>query len=159
MDKELKRTYMARIAQANRSELVVILFEMFAFAMDTAETAFQEEDIQQGVFYLKKAQECLCELRGSLDFQYPVSARLAQLYQFVNTRLAQGIARQQPVDFPAVRNVMEGLQDSFEKVASEDTTGPVMENTQQIYAGLTYGKGSLNEVVTSGNESGRGFRA
>lgn len=36
--------------------------------------------------------------------------------------------------------------ESFEQVAKEDHSGPVMEHSQQLYAGLTYGKGTLNEV-------------
>ena len=52
-----------------------------------------------------------------------------------------------------------GLLESFEEVARQDESGPVMENTQQIYAGLTYGKDSLNEVFLQGDENSRGFRA
>ena len=50
--------------------------------------------------------------------------------------------------------------ESFEQVAKQDTSGAVMANTQQIYAGLTYGKGTLNEVSMSldGNTYG-GFKA
>ena len=159
MDAELKREFTARIAQANRSELVVILFEMFAYCLDMSEDFFGDNDSEKGVYYMKQAQACLCELRGSLDFQYPISANLAELYRFVNVQLASGMARREPVEFVAVREVMSGLQDSFSKIAKEDNTKPVMENTQQVYAGLTYGRGTLNEVITSGNEPGRGFKA
>ena len=30
-------------------------------------------------------------------------------------------------------------------MAKQDFEGPIMQNTQQIYAGLTYGKGYFNE--------------
>ena len=58
----------------------------------------------------------------------------------------------------AVREVMTKLKEAFEEVAKQDTSGPLMENTQQVYAGLTYGKGSLNEVLISGDEYNRGYR-
>ena len=48
-----------------------------------------------------------------------------------------------------VREVMGKLKDAFIEVAKEDDSAPVMENTQQLYAGLTYGKGALNEVLLS----------
>lgn len=54
---------------------------------------------------------------------------------------------------------MESLHSAFEEVAKQDTSGAVMQNTQQVYAGLTYGKGKLNEVFMNGNERSRGFMA
>lgn len=159
MDSDLKREFTARIAQANKSELVVILFEMFAYCLDESENFFEDNDREKGVYYIKQAQGCLCELRGSLDFKYPISANLAELYRFVNMKLATGMARREPVEFEAIRGVMMGLQESFSKIAKEDNTKPVMENTQKLYAGLTYGRGTLNEVITSGNEPGRGYKA
>ena len=57
-----------------------------------------------------------------------------------------------------VREVMGKLKEAFIKVAKQDNSAPVMKNTQQVYAGLTYGKGSLNEVLLTGNDSNRGYR-
>ena len=53
---------------------------------------------------------------------------------------------------------MTKLKAAFEEVAKQDTSEPLMENTQQVYAGLTYGKGSLNEVLMSRDEYNRGYR-
>ena len=57
-----------------------------------------------------------------------------------------------------VREVMGKLKEAFQEVAKQDYSAPVMKNTQQVYAGLTYGKGSLNEVLLTGNDSNRGYR-
>ena len=54
--------------------------------------------------------------------------------------------------------MIKGLKESFEEVAKQDGSGPVMENTQQVYAGLTYGRDSLSEVTMYGNMANRGFR-
>lgn len=50
------------------------------------------------------------------------------------------------------------MKESFEEIAKQDTSGPVMENSQQVYAGLTYGKGSLNEVAIDPEHLGEDFR-
>ena len=50
--------------------------------------------------------------------------------------------------------LLDSLKESFEKLAAQDDSGPAMSNTQSVYAGLTYGKGTLNESTSSGN---RGF--
>ncbi len=59
MDKEQLRGYTARIAQANRSGLVVIVYELFGYSMDMAKQAYNNNDKDLVVKHLRKAQECL----------------------------------------------------------------------------------------------------
>ena len=52
--------------------------------------------------------------------------------------------------------MIQELKESYEKISMEDTSAPIMENAQTIYAGLTYGKDSLN-VSLSDQGTNRGF--
>ncbi len=158
MDKEKQKVYTARISQANRSELVVIIYELMLDSIKLAQEAFQKEDLDLAVTELKRAQGFLNEMRGSLDFQYEISARLNSLYRYVNEQLVQSIVCRKDTNLDSCKKVLEGLMESFEEVAKQDTSAPVMDNTQQVYAGLTYGKGSLNEVALDAAGSDRGFR-
>ena len=54
--------------------------------------------------------------------------------------------------------MLDNLRVGFEKLHSIDTSEPVMKNTHQVYAGLTYGKGTLNESML-GDTYNRGFKA
>jgi flagellar protein FliS len=54
--------------------------------------------------------------------------------------------------------VMRGLYTSFEEVAKRDKSEPLMHNTQQVFAGMTYGRTSLNENLSEA-DSNRGFLA
>ena len=47
----------------------------------------------------------------------------------------------------------------FKEVAKQDDSEAVMKNVQTIYAGLTYGRGTLNETIDSGADANRGFEA
>ena len=67
MDKEQIREYTARISQSNKSGLVTIIYELFAYSIDMAEQAFNSNDKDKAVKYLRKAQDCVCELKRSLD--------------------------------------------------------------------------------------------
>ena len=145
VDQKKKKEYTARIAQANRSELVVIIYELFLVAMEDAEESFAKGELSEGVRYVKRAEGFLQELMGSLDRRY------------VYEQLIFSVIRQKLVNGETVKEVMGKLKEAFIQVAKEDKSSPVMENTQQIYAGLTYGKGSLNEVLLKGNESNRGY--
>jgi len=54
---------------------------------------------------------------------------------------------------------MNKLYDAFSQIAKEDTSEPIMKNTETVYAGYTYGKNSLNEAAFDGTQSSRGFLA
>ena len=157
MDKEQIREYTARISQANKSELVNIVYELFVYSMDMAERAFDADNKDMAVKHLKKAQECVCELKRSLDFHYEISYNLASLYRYVHEQIIASITRRAPVNFDEINKVMGVLQNAFIEVSKQDTSGAVMQNTQKVYAGLTYGRGKLNEVFMNVNEQSRGF--
>lgn len=159
MNQEQRREYTARVAQANRSELVVIIYELFLLAMDEAQEAFDKGELSEGVKYIKRAEGFLQELMGSLDRRYEIAEELMRLYRYVYEQLIFSVIRQKMVNGETVREVMTKLKEAFIQVAKQDESGPVMENTQQIYAGLTYGKGSLNEVLLKGNDYNRGYKA
>ena len=54
---------------------------------------------------------------------------------------------------------MQKLGKSFAEIAKQDKSAPIMQNSQKVYAGLTYGKNSLNEVFFDKNQASRGFKA
>ena len=56
-----------------------------------------------------------------------------------------------------VKMIMTKLHDAYEQISGQDTSGPVMANTQTVYAGLTYGRNSLMENL-DGQGGDRGFR-
>lgn len=57
-----------------------------------------------------------------------------------------------------VEAVITRLRDAYREVAAQDESTPVMENSQEIYAGLTYGRDSLTENMAY-ESTNRGFRA
>ena len=72
--------------------------------------------------------------------------------------LARAMYEQKADTIHAAGNVMRHLQDSFVQLAKEDVSAPLMGNAQQVTAGLTYGKGKLNESMGD-MEINRGFFA
>lgn len=159
MNKDQIKEYTARVAQANRTELVVIIYELILDSIQEGEMCYNNGDVEAGAEQIGKAQAYLQELKGSLDRQYELSGQLLRLYRYVNEQLITTKLRQKPVNLDAASNVIRGLMSSFAEVAKQDTSGPVMQNAQQVYAGLTYGKGALDEVLMSQNEASRGFKA
>lgn len=157
MNKDSIQAYSKRIAQANRSELVVITYEII---IENIKIALENvADKVQFVGALDKAQSFLKELMVSLDFEYKVSYELMSLYIFVNKMLIEAKQKNSADNLPRVKKMMEDLLSSFREVSKQDTSAPLMQNAQKVYAGLTYGRNDVNETAFVGNEENRGFRA
>ena len=157
MQKEAVQAFTARITQASKSELIVILYEMILTEIKEAEEAFERKDMEAFDKELKQAQKYLGELMAVLDYRYKLAYDLASLYQYVNERIINAMIRKKPDSLKSAVSVLQKLLIGFEGVSREDTSGPMMRNTQQLYAGLTYGKGTLNETYIDPNDGNRGF--
>lgn len=159
MDSEKLRAYTARITQANKSELVVITFDLIIESIEEAKLCFEKKDFLTYDRELKRVQKLLNELMGSLDHRFPIAKDLLQLYSFSNRQVVLAMFKRKPELLDHVISIMQKLRTGFEGVAKEDTSGPVMANTQTLYAGLTYGRYALDEVFVNVNEASRGFKA
>jgi Flagellar protein FliS. len=159
MDKEAIKSFTVRISQASRSELIVILYEMTLAKIDDAIKAYNDNRPDIYERELKGAQRCVSELMASLNYRYKISFDLLSLYMYTNKQIITAIMKRKPDTLPYAKSVLEKLLAGFREVSKIDNSGPMMHNTQQLYAGLTYGKGTLNETFVNPNEDKRGFMA
>ena len=144
MKKEDKQRFTLRITQANPTELVVILYEMLLGYLEDAEEA-AGNDMQLFHDAARKARGCLNELMGSLHMEYEPAPALMQLYMYCIRRLALGEARCDMGMLEEIRRVIVPLRDAYGQIAGQNGAGPVMNNSQTVYAGLTYGRNTLTE--------------
>ena len=88
------------------------------------------------------------DLSSSLDMRFKISYELQRLYSFIRGRLIIAEGRENAEYLDVCIEMLEKLRSAFEKVAESDHSGNVIQGSQKVYAGLTYGPGStLNEVV------------
>lgn len=158
MDKEKMQQFAARISQANRTELTVIVFELAIFHLEEGLKADSQQDKVSLAENIKKSMMYVNQLCGALDYSQKISADLFSLYRYVNGILAHAMAARNVENLDEAKGILEGLKESFAEVAKTDNSAPLMSNTQQLYAGLTYGKGTLNEVCINSNEANRGYK-
>lgn len=157
MTKELKQEYTLKITQANKTQLITILYEMLLIYTGEAKASFDKGDrpgFREGI---RKARGCVNELLASLDFEYELATNFLELYLYVNRELARAEVRNIIEPLQNTEKVIKGLHKAYEKLGEMDASGPVMENVQTVYAGLTYGKNNLNENLTD-QGTDRGFR-
>lgn len=159
MTKELIQAYTARITQASKTELIVITYEILLSDVKEAQAAFANGDTTQYGKVLKHGTTLINELMRSLDYQYDVSYNLMSLYIYVSKCFVEANYKKDPTILENAVMVIKKLLEGFKEISSQDMSGPVMQNTQQLYAGLTYGRGTLNEVYIDPQEHNRGFKA
>lgn len=159
MTKDLIQAYTARITQASKTELIVIMYEIVLEDIKAAKISYKNNDIESYNKELKHAQRFINELMGALNYKYNVSYDLMNLYIFANKAIITAMFKKTPDKLDEAEIVLEKLYNGFKEISKEDTSGSVMQNTQQLYAGLTYGKGVLNETFIDPQQQNRGFMA
>lgn len=157
MTKELKQEYTLKITQANKTQMITILYEMLLIYSDEAKEACRLENREGFREGIRKARGCVNELLASLNFDYELAMNFMQLYLYVNRELAKAEVRNIIEPLENVDKIIKQLHDAYEKLGTMDNSGPVMENVQTVYAGLTYGRNNLIENLAD-QGSDRGFR-
>lgn len=155
MTKEQIKDYGVKITQANRTGLVVISYDIAIGYINSALEYYKEQDVASFRQEIKKAKAILNELTSALDMQYEISHILFKIYMFMSNHLMKCQIRAEATELNRIVGMLMQLREAFYEISATDTSEPVMENTQQVYAGLTYSKGSLNESMYT--EQNRGF--
>ncbi len=158
MTKECKQQFTLRITQANKTEMIVILYEMALTYLSDAEEALENGEIAACREAIRRVRGCIEELINSLNLEYDLAGRLLSLYLYCNRELIKADIRKESAPLAHVRMVIEKLLAAYRELAGQDTSGPVMQNSQTVYTGLTYGKNKLSEDVAEESPN-RGFRA
>lgn len=158
MTREKKQELTLRITQANKTELIEILYEMILAYVDDAQRAHADGNRTEYRDAIRKTRGCFNELLASLNFEYELATNFLQLYMYCNRELALADVKNDTEYLTHVCRVVGKLQETYVELAKMDTSGPVMQNSQTVYAGLTYGRNDLTENMADQGVN-RGFRA
>lgn len=159
MKQELKQQYVSRITQANRTELLVIVYELLQLDLRQAVKEYEREEFDGFQRSLHHGQRLLAELMETLDFKYKLSLELLSLYKFINKVILEDLRKTKADHLNECVGIIEKIKNSYEQLIPLDHSGPVMVNTQKVYAGLTYGRHSLSEVSLDSTNGHRGLYA
>ena len=154
MTKEQKQDYTLRITQANRSGIIVLVYEIALSYIDSALEAYKRGDMEAFGANCRYANNCVGDLLESLNFDYEPAYPLMRIYVYLSKLLALAPIKKDAGSVEVVKRLMGKLKKSFDDIAAQDDSEPLMSNTQDVYAGLTYGKTSLNENIGGGTNRG-----
>lgn len=155
MTKEDVNVYSNRISNANPTQLIVIMYDMAMDYLKSSVRYLNEGSRTEFCYELKKAKRVINNLAGILDMKYKVAEELLDIYIFINNAIVRAYSRYDTSEISRCIAMLEKLRESFNEISSLDNSGKVMENAQQVYAGLTYSRNSLNETMSQ--DYNRGF--
>lgn len=150
--KELTR----RVTGASKGELVVIIYDLLKESLNLLDGMAEQDDkegFKEEATYTLKVIHYLME---TLNFDEKISYDLASLYLYVEKLIVRCSISMNKALISEAIDIIDTLYKGFDKIKGY-TKGNVMQNTQKVYAGLTYGKGTLNEYVDQ--DINRGFKA
>ncbi len=157
MTKEQIKEFTFRTTQANHSGLILIMFDVEHVYLSDAIVAYDKGVVEEYLKNIELARKVLNELIASLDLRNSLSKRVVAILRFIYKKLVTSILKKEPQELDRCMNMLDNLRDGFVALHEKDDEGPIMKNTHQVYAGLTYGKGTLNESIEGMNYSTRGF--
>lgn len=158
-EKTTPREWTAKISSATPGQLIVITYELLLDTIQIVKEQYEANDIKSFELTIKRAEKILKELMYGLDMRYEISLELMSLYLYIEKLLIKSYVKQDIQSLEEGEKLLNLLLQGWREAVKEEQQQEekVMKNSQQIYAGLTYGKGNLNESVMHGKS--RGFQA
>lgn len=141
----------SNVANASRGELLCMTYELL---LEQIELAIKSESSEQKK-YLDKGIRIIRMLVGDLNFEIELSNELFRIYVYVQGLLIQGKSVEKLEE--AYRLICK-IYEAFKKIAEEEVDKrSSIQNAEIVYAGLTYGKNEVKEMVIK--DYNRGFKA
>lgn len=157
MTNEKKQEFTLRISNANASNLVVILCDIFEEYCADAVSDIENKDIKAFHVSVAKARKVLSEMLVSFDRDNEIANAIYELYRFVERMIIKADIKLDAKYINDAVNIISKLNESYKQAAKSDGSAPLMANAEEVYVGMTYGRN--NVASASMAQSNRGFFA
>lgn len=158
MQKEKVQQFTLRITESNRTQLVAIMYDMIDEYFADAVAAKERDDAEEFKKNVRNADRVIKELTDILDHKYEIAGNLYSLYTYCRERLAYSLMKYDASGISEADKVLKALGQSFRELAKQDDSKPLMQNTQKVSYGVTYGKSDVSESLAAG-DANRGYFA
>lgn len=146
-----KAGYVSRIAGASRGQLTVITYEILLEYLDIAAMA-------ESLAYsdaIERARMAINTLMSALDMSSELAKSLLPLYVYIDKLLSEAYFSSKPELLAEAKNLCAELYTAFCQAEAKDTPQnnrePIIQKSQEIYAGITYNNSGLQEHIVQNN--------
>lgn len=154
-----KEDYVALVSTATPLRLVIINNELIIQNLHEAREYIDDGNFEKFEWHIKRSQEFLMLLMNSLDMTFNISADLMEIYRYVNKLLIQARIKKDGDLVCDGCDILGSLLDSWRMLEKLEAKNPdnqklVIENAEQLIAGITYKDGKLIEYVMRKDQTG-----
>ena len=158
MTKEAIQSFTYRISNANKTEMIAILYDIGSTYATDAEDCLKSGNKEGFRANINNVRNTIKELMASVDTSTDLGMTFLSLYVFCNKQLTKAFLDYDSEALDVVKDMFGELGEAYHSASGLDRSKPVMENAETVYSGLTYNKSLSPESMTSGS-SNRGFLA
>ena len=134
--------YTSRFTSESMTGIICAMYELCIEYIEEADTSGSVNCESA-----RRASKVLSHFKDVLDFSYEISGNLFALYDFCERQIAKAMYTNDPQYLLVAKHIIEELKEAFYEVNKQDTSGSAMKNSQQITAGVTYGRSDLTEMM------------
>ncbi len=150
------KDFTLRVTRANKTEMIVILYDIATVYINDAIAALDESNLPKFREELNHVRATVNELMNSLNTSTELGRNLLHLYLYANGELTHAYLDYAKDPLYHVLGIFNKLNEAYRELAKRDTSGSVMENAEKVYTGFTYNKNSMAEDLTAADSS-RGY--
>jgi len=150
MTKETIQLFTNRISKANKTKMIVIVYDIALCHIDEAieNCSINFENYNKSVSY---AMKCISDLIDALNFEYEISNQLLQIYTYIKKQLLLSKLNDSVENLENAKKILASMRETFVELAKQDTGSAMSETTEHVVVGMTYGKTNLNESIVNSN--------
>lgn len=156
MTKEQIQAFTLRVAHANKTSMIVILYDITITYLEEASNGLRGDDKASFRTAIDRARATINELIKSVDTSVEPGMTILRLYIFASGELTKAFINYDEEHIMNVRRIIEGLKSAYVIVCDKDKSPAVMGNSEKIYAGYTYGPTGNSESISDADNT-RGY--
>ena len=122
MRDELKQDYTRRITSANKSQLVVIMYDMFDQYLADAKESINISKFADMHTEIRRARNVLSELIISLDMKYEVAKDFERIYVYLAQRLVEANIKKDKEKLEEALVHLRTMRDTWKEIMQKDGT-------------------------------------
>lgn len=155
MTKEEIQDFTLRVTHANKTSMIVIIYDILLTYLRDARKALQRGDNREFRTEIGRARNSLNELIASVNTSDELGLTLLRLYIFSSGELTKAFINYDERNIENVIRIMNKLTDAYRTIADKDESQPVMGNPEKVFSGLTYNPyGKVESMVEPSTSRG-----